>query len=361
MIAGRACCERCPRATPDDLALFARRRILKAAVFPPGPAGPRHGQPVGARPLTGQNRLAEHGGYGDSPAHLYRAVTGQIRDVSAHFVTIGKAGREQRFALTADATAWRGWTLEPAAVRPGDEAVIRLVPSRPGVADRIWSSIGRACGTIVERDSDTLLVAEGATRTLQVVEISERASAKIRVRFPNLTPGYLIDVIGLRRGEVLEATVPATYQPPYLASRVIHAAPPPPGQLAESITGSAVWHEPVDEPYGVLGLGYPAVDPSVGCADDIAAGNVPGQSTSYRRLPYLAVGTSLRVRNEGSHLWWTLPVTSCAPVARLFNDHCATCRTSPRGRVADLTLASFVALGGELQAGCFNATVTIGR
>jgi hypothetical protein len=360
VITGSACCERCPRATPDDLALFARRRILKAAVFPPGPAGPRHGQPAGARPLPGQNRPAERGWYRDSPAHLYRAVTGQILDVSAHFVTIGRAGREQRFALTADATAWRGWTLEPAAVRPGDEAVIRLVASRPGVADRIWSSIGRVCGTIVERDSDSLLVAESATRTLQVVVISDRASAKIRVRFPNLTPGYLIDVIGLRHGEVLEGTVPATYQPPYLASRVIRAAPPPPG-LPESITGSAVWHEPADEPYGVLGLGYPAVDPSVGCADDTAPRNIRGQSAGYRQLPYLAVGTSLRVRNECSHLWWTLPVTSCAPVARLFNDHCATCRTSPRGRVADLTLASFVALGGELQAGCFNATLTIGR
>jgi len=29
--------------------------------------------------------------------------------------------------------------------------------------------------------------------------------------------------------------------------------------------------------------------------------------------------------------------------------------------VADLTLASFIALGGELDRGCFNATVTIGR
>ncbi len=53
--------------------------------------------------------------------------------------------------------------------------------------------------------------------------------------------------------------------------------------------------------------------------------------------------------------------TSCAPVARLFNDHCVACRISPRGRVADLTVASFVALGGDLEAGCFHATLTIGR
>jgi hypothetical protein len=56
-----------------------------------------------------------------------------------------------------------------------------------------------------------------------------------------------------------------------------------------------------------------------------------------------------------------LPVTGCAAPARLFNDRCVTCGTSPRGRVADLTVASFVALGGELERGCFNATITIGR
>jgi len=56
-----------------------------------------------------------------------------------------------------------------------------------------------------------------------------------------------------------------------------------------------------------------------------------------------------------------LPVTGCAAIARLFNDRCVTCGTSPRGRVADLTLASFVALGGELERGCFNATIRMGR
>jgi hypothetical protein len=48
-------------------------------------------------------------------------------------------------------------------------------------------------------------------------------------------------------------------------------------------------------------------------------------------------------------------------MARLFNDRCVVCATSPRGRIADLTVASFVALGGDLEAGCFNATLTIGR
>ena len=67
------------------------------------------------------------------------------------------------------------------------------------------------------------------------------------------------------------------------------------------------------------------------------------------------------MRNECTGISWTLPVTGCAPMARLFNDRCVTCATSPRGRVADLTVASFVALGGELEDGCFSATLTIGR
>jgi hypothetical protein len=54
-------------------------------------------------------------------------------------------------------------------------------------------------------------------------------------------------------------------------------------------------------------------------------------------------------------------VTGCAPVARLFNDRCLECGSTDRGRVAELTLASFVALGGELERGCFNATISVGR
>jgi hypothetical protein len=37
-----------------------------------------------------------------------------------------------------------------------------------------------------------------------------------------------------------------------------------------------------------------------------------------------------------------------------------TCGTSPRGRIADLPMASFVAMGGDLERGCFNATVSLG-
>jgi hypothetical protein len=71
------------------------------------------------------------------------------------------------------------------------------------------------------------------------------------------------------------------------------------------------------------------------------------------RMPYLSIGSVLLVRNDCTGSSCALPVTSCAAVGRLFNDRCVTCGTSPRSRVADLTQASFVALGGELERGCF--------
>jgi len=377
MVAG-VCCERCPGATAANTSHIARRRLLKSAVFLPqaahsglavaeraaGTQAPGSAPTGLAGPVISVGPVVSAGSAAPEvlagQRHLYRAVTGQIVDVSPHFIAIGDAKGEQRFTLTADATAWRGAPLEPSALSRGEQAVIRLRPSRSGVADRIWADIGRVCGTIVERDSDSLLVHEGTTREQQIVVIPRRVSGRIQVRFPNLRPGFLIDIIGIRRHGVLEGLVPATYQPPYRSHQV--PVPEPSGsRIAEAIAGSAIWHDPADEPHGVLGVSYPAVDPAAGCAEDAAAGDESEQAPAYRRLPYLAVGSALAVRNECTDISWTLPVTGCAPAARLFNDRCVTCGTSPRGRVADLTLASFVALGGELERGCFNATITIGR
>ena len=78
------------------------------------------------------------------------------------------------------------------------------------------------------------------------------------------------------------------------------------------------------------------------------------------RLPYLSLGSMLRIRNDCAQRARDLPVTSCGASARLFCDRCVTCGTSPRGRVADLTMSAFVDLGGDLDRGCFNATITIG-
>ena len=290
--AAGVCCERCPGATLASTRHIARRRQLKAAVFQPqlaaasqpGASAPDPDDPFPvqdpallteprgrARSITARRsgpRSSLAGAVAASaPASLYRAVTGQIIDVSPHVIAIGDAGGERRFALTADATAWRGSPLEPSGLSGGDEAVIRLRPAQPGVADRVWANIGRVTGTIMVRDEDRLIVAEGANRKLQTVIIPARTRVRVQVRFPNLQPGYLIDIIGIRHRDHLEGLLPATPQPNY-RSDLIPREREPGGRLSETITGSATWHDSADEPYGVLGVSYPAIDPAAGCRED---------------------------------------------------------------------------------------------
>jgi hypothetical protein len=173
-----------------------------------------------------------------------------------------------------------------------------------------------------------------------------------------------VDIIGLRRDGELVGMIPATSQPAYPADRL----PPPAvvsghvtdfvsGHVTGFVSGSATWHEPRDEPPVTLGVAYPAIDPESGCAEELAG--APRQG--YARMPYLAIGSMLRISNNCTGADCLVPVTGCATIARLFNDRCVTCGTSPRGRIADLTMASFIALGGELERGCFNATITIGE
>jgi hypothetical protein len=367
-----------------DPATLARRRLLKAAVFrrapDPGGAVPvadpagmervperertaRTVDLAGAEPATAGDdgaigptaaTDAERTGFADS-SQLPRTVSGAIVDVSPHVLVIGDADFEQRFVLTPDAAAWRGRPLEPAALRQGDNVVVRLHPGYRDVVDRIWANIGRVTGVIVERSHDELVVDEGATREPQRVVLPKHALGRILVRFPTLEPGFLVDIIGRRRDDGLVALIPATSQPSYPADRL----PAPPlvnGRPPRVMTGSATWHEPRNEAPGVLGVAYPAIDPESGCAED----TVTGVRQGYARMPYLAIGSVLRIRNDCTGSDCLLPITACASVARMFNDRCVTCGTSPRGRLADLTMASFIALGGELERGCFNATLSIG-
>jgi hypothetical protein len=283
-------------------------------------------------------------------------VTGTVVDISPHVLVLADAGSEQRFTLTPDAVAWRGTHLEAAALHQGDHVVVRLHPSSGQIADRIWANIGRVTGIIMERSGSTLLVHEGATRKPQVIAIQPRAVGRIQVRFPTLEPGFLVDIIGLRHDDELIGMTPATSQPAYPAN----ALPEPAlvsGRLPNSISGSATWHEPRDEPPGLLGVAYPALDPETGCVEAAVSGSQHG----YARMPYLAIGSVLRVANDCTGKDCLASVTGCAVITRLFNDRCVTCGTSPRGRIADLTIASFIALGGELERGCFNATITVGE
>ncbi len=331
-----------PQPGTPGSARIARRRLLQAAVL--GPQG--HGGRV--PPARGETAAG-------TPLPVPRAVTGQVLDVSPHVLVIGTGEAEERFALTADARAWRGDRTDPAAVRAGDRAVVRRHPSGREIADRIWANIGRVTGTIARRDGDTLVVNGGDGGGRQVLVIAERNARRIQVRFPRLEPGYLIDLIGVRHDGYLEGLVPATSQPAYRADRVPSPALVS-GHVPGSISGSAVWHEPGDEPDGLIGTGYPAIDPP-----NAAAPGSPARrgASGCVRLPYLSVGSRLRVRNDCTGLSLEVPVIGPAPVARLFCDRSVVCGPSPRGRIADLTVAGFVELGGELDEGNFNATIEI--
>jgi hypothetical protein len=334
------CCARCTGSGTAEL--IARRQLLKAAVFAP-PDGPGRARAAGwAVPPHG--RAVYPGG----------VLTGTVVDASPHILAIRRAGREERLTMMPSTRAWKGGQVDPIALKTGDRVVVRLDPSRRGVAERVWANIGRVTGVIVERDRASIVVDAGKMRGCRIIVIPSRAEGRIQVRFPRLEPGYLIDVIGLRDGEVIEGLIPATSQPAYGADQV----PRPPqalGSALDRIGGSATWHEPAGEPDDVEGVAYPLLDPETGCAEESSRG--PG----CVRMPYLSVGSLLEVRNECTGGSCVLPVTGCAAVARLFCDRCVTCGTSPRGRVADLALASFVALGGELERGCFNATIAVGR
>ena len=340
-------------------ARFARRSRLKAAVLG------RSGEPDVPRAAAADSDAAPAG-----EGSLVYTVTGRILDVSPHILILATARGEQRFALAASAAAWRGGSIAPAALRPGDHVVARRnLPGGP-VVDRIWAEVGRVTGTIIERSGPArLLVDEGPAKGRRIVMIAPEATRRIQVRFPRLEPGYLLDVIGLKHDGFIKALIPATSQPPYRAG---HAPAPPMvnGHIPDPVSGTAVWHEPGEEPESLLGLAYPALDPETSCehgtfvpssfVGDRHAVDPHGTGPGCVRLPYLSIGSMLRLRNDCAERTRLIPVTSCGAPARLFCDRCVTCGTSRKGRIADLTMAAFVELGGALEVGCFNATMMIG-
>ena len=336
--AGPLCCGRCAGA--QAAARVGRRQRFRAAVF---------AKPGGNLSVPHTTVGADRGAGGAAP---FRTVTGTLLDISPHILVVATDAGERRLALTPRSAAWRGRPVAATELRPEEPVVIRLAPGRRDVADKIWASIGRVAGTISASDDSQLLVDEGTTRKRQAVVIAPAAANRLRVRFPQLEPGNLIDVIGLRRGAALEALIPATSQPAYLASRVTRGSTVV-KTAAGTFSGSATWHEPGEPGEEPRGAAYPAVDPAAGCAEATLTVPCPAE------LPYLAVGSMLSVRNECTGTVQVLAVTGCGATARLFHDRCLTCGTSPRGRVADLTLLSFVELGGDPERACFNARVTV--
>jgi hypothetical protein len=333
------------RAGCDDLsdpampARAARRRAFRAAVFTAE-------QSVTTTP---SHPMAEH------------VVVGWIADISPHVIVVQTEKGERRVAQSPRTAAWRGGPVRPATLRRGDHAVIRTCGR---AADKVWAQIGRATGTIIESDGTELLVDTGPASQRKIVVIDEGSMWRIQVRFPRLEPGFLIDVIGLRQEGYLRALSPATAQPPYRADR----APAPPmvsRHVPDPVSGTAVWHEPGEEPADLLGIAYPALDPETNCERYPAGAAEPHAVDPHTvgpgcvRLPYLSVGSLVRLRNECTGRAALLPVTGCGASARLFCDRCVECGTSPKGRIADLTTAAFVELGGDLEAGCFNASLTM--
>jgi hypothetical protein len=313
----------------------ARRALLRATVFD-----------------TLDRELLSH-----RPAVARSVATGVIAEVREDAIVLDGQGGTECFAVSPGTVTWLGARAALSALRSGDPVIVRYratdagAPSRR-LAERIWARIGRVAGTIVAAQGREFLVDAGrADGTPRHVVIAAAAARQVEVRFPKLVPGYLLDVIGTLHGGHLLAVVPATAQPPYRAGH----APPPPlvnGPLPASISGTAVWHEPDDEPPGLLGLGYPALDPEDGA--------VPAEGgTGCVRLPYLSLGSTVRIRNECADRSAMLPVTSDGALARQFCDRCVECGTSPKGRLADLTVAAFTELGGNLEDGCFNATMTL--
>ncbi|WP_214415602.1 hypothetical protein [Sphaerisporangium fuscum] len=280
-------------------------------------------------------------------------IMGEIVDVSPHLIIVENSdGVEERLVIAPWATAWHGRPVAPADLPTGARVVVRARQSGR-VAERVWGDITRVTGVIVslggERRDRTIELDCGPHRGRRTVVIPYAASGRISVRYPKLEPGYLFDAIGTRVDGVTFAQLPATSQPAYRATAV---PPPPPAYsgVQSRISGTAVWSDAFDD--GEAGVAYPMLERADSECDDAGV--------SCTGLPYLALGSMLHVGNVCEGRAAVLPIVACGCVAGRFCDRCVECGTSPRGRVAELSPASFVELGGDLVKGCFNARVGLG-
>ncbi|WP_432928307.1 hypothetical protein ACQPZZ_01785 [Microbispora sp. CA-135349] len=282
----------------------------------------------------------------------FDVISGDLLDVSPHLIIVETADGEQRRLVIAPwATAWRGGAVAPADLPAGARVVIRALRSGT-VAEHIWADITRITGVIREvrgRRDLTIELDCGPHRRERSIVVPYRSSGRIRVRHPKLEPGYLFDAIGLLDQGITLAQLPATSQPPYRAT----AAPPPPAAYAggqAGISGTAVWADLTE--FAEEGVAYPMIErEDTGCEEG---------GVSCAGLPYLALGSLLRVRNVCDGRADALPIVACGCLAGRFCDRCLECGTSPRGRIMELAASSYVALGGDLTKGCFNVRVGLG-
>jgi len=266
---------------------------------------------------------------------------------------------ERRFILTPQTTFWYGGECAPRELRPGQDVLLRCTPGAELVVERVWADLARATGVITAVDGDTVTVATGHDRAPVTAVIPYRASGRMRVRHPRLEPGYLFDAVGVRDGDTVRALIPATTQPPYPVVETPRR--PPQHRSSAQVAGIASWYDPVrgqdtdTDPNGMLmGVAYPALDRTGDC------GPACDRATPCAPLPLLSLGATVRVVNECTRVFAVLPVVACGAAASHFCDRCTVCDAPASGRIAELTLAAFVALGGQPESGCWSATLTVG-
>ncbi|GGU94184.1 hypothetical protein GCM10010182_07700 [Actinomadura cremea] len=284
-------------------------------------------------------------------ARTWVVRAGTIVDATSRTLVLDVAGTSVRIGLDEDVRVWHGGRGGVAALRPGRRAIVRAgggdAPGGDGGrADRVWVDIERVAGTITACGRDTVEVDMGPHRGRARVVIPPHALGAVQVRHPRMQPGYLFDVICVGSPDGPVAVRPGTSQPGYRVDDL--AAPEPAAPVPGTLHGTVTWFGGLA---AAAGAAYPAVDPeghAGGCAD------APAPCVA---MPYLSLGSEVVVRNECGGRERAVPVVECGCVAARFCDRCTECGASPRGRVAELTPAAFVGLGGELDAGCFNATV----
>ncbi|MFW6640686.1 hypothetical protein ACOALZ_11680 [Nocardiopsis algeriensis] len=286
-----------------------------------------------------------------------RVARGVVVDATDRMLLLAVPGGEERFLFRPGAVFWRGGEVRPRELRPGDDAVVRCSPESRLVAERVWARAARATGVITDRSGDTLSIDPGHGRPPLTVVIPYRSSGRITVRHPRLEPGYVFDAVGVWRDGAVWAVRPATTQPPH----PLAAAPrrPPVRRFSPTLSGIATWYDPAwgrsshtDPRAHVRGAAYPALD---------RAGHDPAcdRGTPCLPLPLLSEGAVLNLRNDCTRAAAAVPVTGCASADSRLCDLCPACGGRGAGRIASLTMTAFVALGGRLEDGCFNATMTV--
>jgi hypothetical protein len=271
------------------------------------------------------------------------SISGTILDASPHLLVLRThCDGERRLPMSESTTVWYGGRAGSHALRPGRQAIVR--PTQDGLAaERIWVDIVRVTGTIVACGKEIVEVDAGPHRGRLHVVIPPPSLGRVLVRHPRFEPGYLFDVIGIRSPDGPLAAYPGTSQPGNRTASPKATAPVP-----GTFQGTATWFG-----QGGRGAAYPALDA------EGKAGGCPDAPVSGAGLPYLSRGSDLFVRNMCASRSAVVPVVECGCVAARYHDRCVECGTSERGRIVELTAESFVDLGGDLDAGCFNVAVRV--